>query len=331
MAPNMANYASATRRTRLPRRLPSPRRCCLRFDCCASVVAGVVAPQPHHGHLVLNGRNEVFTSTDQHRRINPGRLESCVSPRAHIAGGVLLAVTAAAITPASGAPQEALVVLHGQVTNERGKPLAGAYISVTDPHGNPLGNGQSADDGRYEVRVASAARYEVWAGKSANIGYQYIPQSKSAQGLVSDFQLQPGANLVLAAYDLNGRRLTNGEFRHVSGGRVFATDLADNPAPSALAAVPGQNASDWRWDSGGPQWSLRPASATGSWSNGNSRRLADFSTRWTTRVRAILLTGPASERNSIRIAKLHGPAWPAWSMGAMPTRCQPRSSEAGNG
>ncbi len=149
-------------------------------------------------------------------------------------------------------------MLHGQVTDVRGKPLQGAYLSVTDHAGNPLGSGQSSDDGRYEISVATAGDYRVWAGKSANDGYQYIPQIKSAEGLTGDFKLEVGANLVLAAYDPNGRRLTNGDFNHVSGGRVFVTDLAGNPAPGSLAAVPGQNASDWRWDSGWPAIIVAP-------------------------------------------------------------------------
>ena len=166
-------------------------------------------------------------------------------------GGMLAALGVWAGSPAMAVRVPDHAMLHGRVTDSDGRPLAAAFINVSDGQGRTLGNTQSGQDGRYQVSVAPTEVYNVWAGKTDNYLFRYIPETKGTQNFTADFCLRPGGNIIIAAYDAAGRRLNNGEFRRVSAARVFLTDVADKPTAGVFAAVH-SDVSDWQWDKAWP-------------------------------------------------------------------------------
>ena len=178
--------------------------------------------------------------------------------RLHVVG-LLLTTAICTCSPAKAEPLSGHVVLHGHVTDSDGRPLPGAFINVSDRQGHALGTTHSRPDGSYQLRVPATGTYEVWVGKTDKYLFHYIPQTKQAQGLVADFRLRQGGNIVIAARDAAGRRLNNGEFRQVSGARVFLTDMADRPAAGAFTAVHSE-ISNWQWDKAWPVVVVAPGS-----------------------------------------------------------------------
>jgi hypothetical protein len=163
----------------------------------------------------------------------------------------LLTAAVWASSPIMAAPLSDPVVLHGRVTDDRGVPLAAVFINVSDSQGHTLGHTLTGQDGTYRLGVAAAEAYKVWAGKTDNYLFRYVPETKEAQHLTADFRLQQGANIIIAAHDDTGRRLANGEFRKINAARVFPTNLEDKPAVGAFEAVHSET-SDGQWDKAWP-------------------------------------------------------------------------------
>ncbi len=147
--------------------------------------------------------------------------------------------------------------LRGAVTDENGRPIADAFISVSDSTHTNLGTAVTAPDGSYELQVAGAASYRIWAGKTSGYAFSHIPETKQTGPAGADFSLQPGGNLVLEAYGADGRRLDNGSFRQIAQDRVFLTGMDGMPAPGAFAAVH-HGGSDWQWEKAHPALVVRP-------------------------------------------------------------------------
>ena len=148
-------------------------------------------------------------------------------------------------------------VLQGKVTNRGGKPIPDCYVTISGSSYEELGHTRTDAQGRYSVTVPEAEQYHVWACKGDGQFFHHIPETRSTQGQPTDFSLQPGANIVIVAYDEHGRRIKNGAFRGSASRRVYLTDMSEMPAEGYFGAVhnPG---SDWQWESADPAAIVQP-------------------------------------------------------------------------
>lgn len=148
-------------------------------------------------------------------------------------------------------------MIRGRITDRAGKPIPDCYVTVSNERHDRVGEARTAGDGRYSIKVQPAARHTVWACKDPGMLFGHVPQTKTAIGETTDFRLEAGANIVLAAYDEDGNRLNNGRFREGVVHRVYATDLSDLPAPGFFTAVH-HAASNWQWDRAHPAMVVHP-------------------------------------------------------------------------
>lgn len=158
--------------------------------------------------------------------------------------------------------------LYGYVRDINGAPLAGGYINISDERYATLNSGYTDEGGYYELVVPRHELYYIWVGVNSETDkyvFGYIPQSRevaSEQALEirADFNLQPGGNIIIHAYDEQGNLLRNRAFREVTISKVFATDLNNIPQYSYFGAVhDGQ--SQWDWNLAIPSFIVMPRMA----------------------------------------------------------------------
>jgi len=156
-------------------------------------------------------------------------------------------------------PTEALTEtkLSGYVTDVSGLPIANSYIDVSNTNNNSLGSTYTNDKGYYELSLPKQPTYNLWAGKTDQNKFVYIPQSKETTSGQLDFKLVPGANIIINAYDAQGNLLRNQSFRQATQSRVFATDMADIPAYSYFGAIH-DGESNWDWNQAIPALVVQP-------------------------------------------------------------------------
>lgn len=156
-------------------------------------------------------------------------------------------------------PVEALVEtkLFGCVTDVNGLPVIDCYVDASDENYASLGNTYTNDKGSYELSLPGQKTYHVWAGKTDQYNFSYIPQGRLTTSGQNDFKLMPGANIIINAYDAQGNLLRNQSFRQATLSRVFATDLTDIPAHSYFGAVHDEK-SNWDWNQAIPALVVLP-------------------------------------------------------------------------
>ncbi len=141
--------------------------------------------------------------------------------------------------------------LQGRIVDRDGRPVAGAYVNISDAQYRTLGGAYSDADGAYAVKVETSSRYHTWVGKTEGYLFGYIPQSRETKGEAVDFRLSPGANIVIAAYDAAGTRLDNAQFLKETASRVFLTTMTGARGQGTLSAVHSPR-SNWEWDKASP-------------------------------------------------------------------------------
>ncbi len=175
------------------------------------------------------------------------------------ATGLFLSIALILVLAGFPDPAEALVEtkLSGRVTDVNGLPIANCYIDASDTNYASLGNTYTNDKGYYELSVSKQEAYNLWAGKTDQYNFVYIPQSRVTTSGQTDFKLVPGANIVINAYDAQGNLLRNQGFRQATLSRVFATDMTDIPAHSYFGAVHDEK-SNWDWNQAIPAFVVLP-------------------------------------------------------------------------
>lgn len=140
------------------------------------------------------------------------------------------------------------VKLYGYVRDAYGAPVAKCYIDASDKDYVSINNTYSTEQGYYELDVPKREFYHLWAGKTDQYLFTYVPQIKKVTSGQVAFNLSPGANIVINAYNEQGNLLRDKEFKEVTHSKVFITNLNDIPEYSYLGAVH-DDQSDWNWDS----------------------------------------------------------------------------------
>lgn len=175
--------------------------------------------------------------------------------RAHLLVVALILVLAGLPEPTAAMAE---TKLSGHVIDVNGLPIASCYIDVSDANYANVGNTYTDDKGYYELSVSRYETYNLWAGKTDQYSFIYIPQSRvTTTGRQTDFKLMPGANIVINAYDAEGNLLRNQSFRQATQSRVFATDMTDIPAYGYFGAVHDER-SNWDWDQAIPAFIVLP-------------------------------------------------------------------------
>jgi len=183
--------------------------------------------------------------------------------KVQIKAAVLFSLVALALVLAGfPRPAEALVEtkLSGRVTDVNGLPVSNCYIDATDGNYASLGNAYTDEKGYYEMSVPKQETYHLWAGKTDQDTFLYIPQSRATTSGQTDFKLVPGANIIINAYDEQGKILRNQSFRQLTGSKVFATDR-DNLAGMSYFGAVHDDKSNWDWNQAIPAFVILPQTA----------------------------------------------------------------------
>ena len=157
------------------------------------------------------------------------------------------------------------VKLHGKVEDLQGVPLPNSYVQVSDENYVKLQAARTNKKGEYEFILPRYSTYKVWVGSYSNIlntMFSHIPETKTLKpGAVSeleaDFNLMPGANIVIHAYDESGNLIRNKRFREITDSRVFVTEMPDKSCVSSLCAICDEY-SNWEWNQAIPAIVVTP-------------------------------------------------------------------------
>lgn len=147
--------------------------------------------------------------------------------------------------------------LFGRVIDVNGSPVSNCYIGAFDENYARLGDTYTDEQGYYELTVSRQERYNLWVGKTDRYRFLYIPQSRMTTFGRVDFELLPGANIIINAYDTQGNLMRNRSFRQATLSRVFATDMRGIPAHSYFGAIHDEK-SDWDWNEAIPAFIVLP-------------------------------------------------------------------------
>ena len=155
---------------------------------------------------------------------------------------VMLSVGLPKSTEASGQ-----VKIYGYVRDSSGIPIVNCYIDAADNNYESLNNTYTNKQGYYELAVPDREFYNLWAGKTDQYLFTHIPQSKKAVSNQATFNLSPGANIIINAYDVQGNLLRNKRFKEATNSKLFFTDTNDIPQYGYLGAIH-DDQSNWDWD-----------------------------------------------------------------------------------
>jgi GH35 family endo-1,4-beta-xylanase len=187
----------------------------------------------------------------------------------YLATAVIIAVMLI-LTPAGkayAAPAQGQLRLYGKVTGIQGMPITDGTVYISNKDFSPVCQADTDDRGYYEALVPNSDEYNLYIGvKSQNDKYAfaYIPQNRTIttqhiNNAEIDFNLKPGATIAIDAFDEQGKLLRNQDFRRVTEGKVFATDLNNLPAYSSFDAIHDEY-SGWQWDQAIPAFVVLPES-----------------------------------------------------------------------
>jgi Carboxypeptidase regulatory-like domain/Glycosyl hydrolase family 10 len=176
--------------------------------------------------------------------------------RLSFTGLALLFVACASLGTASAHLSDHATTLQGIVTDGNGTPIAGAYIAASNEAGDTLVHTRTRSNGSYEL-VLPPSTQTIWVGKTEGDLFSFIPDTKPARAGTANFRLQPGANIIIDAYDSAGNPADNARFRRLTQSRVFLCDMSGRPATGWFGAIT-DNATDWSWDRGQPALIVLP-------------------------------------------------------------------------
>lgn len=148
------------------------------------------------------------------------------------------------------------VKLFGYVRDIYGEPMASANIHVTDRNQSTMGDAQTDLDGYYEIVAFYRELY--YFGIHTQVSQDnphllsYIPITETvlsgqSSEVRTDFNLRPGGNILINAYDNDGVFLRNRDFRELTNNHAYATDLDSIPNYGTFDADY-DDQSEWNWD-----------------------------------------------------------------------------------
>lgn len=157
------------------------------------------------------------------------------------------------------------VKMYGYVKDIDGVPIANCNVTIMDGNFTLLNYITTDSNGYYELLVPKQESYNLWAGdwsKTDSYMFAHIPQSKtvSPQGVLeirNDFNLRPGGNIVIHAYNKSGSLLRRKSFGEATESYAFVTDLSNLPYYSDFNAVYDEY-SDSNWDLAVPTFVVLP-------------------------------------------------------------------------
>lgn len=137
------------------------------------------------------------------------------------------------------------IKLFGYIKDMKNTPLANSYVGVSDENFKYLGGTKSNKAGYYEFFVEEPGTYHLSAQHNSTADpylFDYIPLTKTIETGDSletrtEFNLRPGGNIILHAYDIEGRLIRNKQFREGTVGHAYVTDLKDLPNYGVLHAI----------------------------------------------------------------------------------------------
>jgi len=145
--------------------------------------------------------------------------------------------------------------LYGKVQNIDGQPLRNSYVQVSDENYVKLKSTRTNKNGDYEFILPRQSQYKIWVGAYSNIiksVFSYIPATKTltpseAQEFEADFTLNPGANIVLDAYDESGNLIRYKSFTEITDSKIFVTKLSNEACNSSVCVIQDED-SNWDWN-----------------------------------------------------------------------------------
>lgn len=196
-------------------------------------------------------------------------LNSKGTSKIYVAAAIIIAIMLI-LTPvrkAYATPTQGQIRLYGEVKGIQGRPITNGTIYISNKDFSPVSQANTDDRGYYEAFVPNNDEYNLYIGvKSQNDKYAfaYIPQNRNitthqVNDAEIDFNLKPGATIAINAFDQQGRLLRNKDFRQVTGGKVFATDLNNLPSLSSFDAIHDEY-SGWQWNQAIPAFVVLPKS-----------------------------------------------------------------------
>jgi hypothetical protein len=144
----------------------------------------------------------------------------------------------------SSSSTPAQVKLFGYVKDSLGKAVASSYIYLSDNNYAYVGDIYPNSSGYYEFTAPYRESFTFRVYGHGNHPYlmSYIPSSKTVfPGLSAevdtDFILLPGANIIVNTFDNNGSLLRTKDFREVTGGNAYDTNLDDLPSYGVFDSI----------------------------------------------------------------------------------------------
>jgi GH35 family endo-1,4-beta-xylanase len=137
------------------------------------------------------------------------------------------------------------IKLFGYVMDMNNSPLANAFVGVCDQSFYYLGGVVGDEEGYYEFFVEERGTYYLDAQHFSTLGpymHDYIRVPKTIETGESleiriDFNMRPAGNIVLQAYDKEGKLVRNTQFTTLTGGHAYVTDLDDLPNYAVFWAI----------------------------------------------------------------------------------------------
>jgi endo-1,4-beta-xylanase len=161
--------------------------------------------------------------------------------------------------------QTNLVRLYGKVQNADGQPLSSSYVQVSDENYVKLKATYTDRKGEYEFLLPRYNSYKIWVGNYSNIIaslFSYIPQARTvtlsqASELEVNFILNPGANVIIDAYDESGNLIPYKQFIDITDSKIFVTELAREACTGDTCIIRDEY-SDWDWNYSKPAVIVAP-------------------------------------------------------------------------
>jgi endo-1,4-beta-xylanase len=147
------------------------------------------------------------------------------------------------------------IKLYGKIQTIDGEPISNSYIQVSDEKYVKLNATHSNKTGDYSLLVPRQNLYKVWAGAYSSTWksmFSYIPETKEVtpgqtSELKVDFSLNPGANIILKAYDESGNLIRYKQFTELTKSQIFVTKLSNEGCPCSVCVIQDEY-SNWDWN-----------------------------------------------------------------------------------
>jgi len=155
----------------------------------------------------------------------------------------------------------------GYVKDLNNNPIANSWVGFSDKS-SYLGGTSTDEEGYYEFSVSEPGTYFISPqhnSTSEPYVYDYIQVTQTIETQQSteirlDFNLRPAGNIILHAYDSEGKLLRNSQFKTIANYNVYVTDLSDLPNLGYFHAVHDDYSAqaNWSWDLAVPAFLVLP-------------------------------------------------------------------------